>query len=151
MHEEPRATASPSYAMGRLQQALHTAVTSGDAATRRRAEAKAERWRAVLGGMASGGLTVGSRTPVRDTPAWVTLEVVTGGFSTGRLLAEGPLDDDERTRLAALPPGPGATPRERLNLWYLSDAGQAELLAAVAGERYRIGLPEHAALAVVAL
>ena len=151
MHEEPRATASPSYALGRLQQALHTAATSGDAATRARAAAKVDRWRAVLDGMGSGELTVGSRTPVADTPAWVTLEVVTGGFATGRYLAEQPLDDDERARLAELPPGPGSTPRERLNLWYLGDAGQAELLAALTSERYRIGVPEHAALAVVAL
>ena len=151
MHEESRAEASPSYAVGRMQEALHTAVTSGDATTRARAAAKVDRWRAVLEGMASGELVVGSRTPVSDTPAWVTLEVVTGGFTTGRFLAEQPLDDEELAQLAELPPGPGSTPRERLNLWYLSDAGQAELLAALTGERYRIGLPEHAALAVVAL
>ena len=151
MHEEPRAAASPSYAVGRLWAALQTAATSGDEATRARATAKVDRWRAVLDGMASGELTTGSRTPVVDTPAWVTLEVVTGGFATGRYLAEQPLDDDERARLAELPPGPGWTPRERLNLWYLSDAGQAELLTALTSERYRIGVPEHAALAVVAL
>ncbi|MGY5882360.1 hypothetical protein [Modestobacter lacusdianchii] len=151
MHEEPRAEASPYYALGRLGDALHTAATSGDAETRSRAAAKVDRWRAVLDGMASGELTVGSRTPVADTPAWVTLEVVTGGFTTGRYLAEQPPDEEERARLAELPPGPGSTPRERLNLWYLGDAGQAELLAALTGERYRIGLPEHAALAVVAL
>lgn len=151
MHEEPRAEASPYYAVGRLWDALHTAATSGDEATRTRAAAKVDRWRAVLEGMASGELAIGSRTPVADTPAWVTLEVVTGGFTTGRYLAEQPLDDDERARLADLPPSPGSTPRERLNLWYLSDAGQAELLDTLTSERYRIGLPEHAALAVVAL
>ena len=151
MQEEPRSEASPYYPVGRLWAALHTAATAGDEATRSRAAAKAARWRAVLDGMASGDLTVGSRTPVADTPSWVTLEVVTGGFATGRYLAEQPLDDDEQVRLAELPPGPGSTPRERLNLWYLSDAGQAELLAAATGEQYRIGLPEHAALAVVAL
>ncbi|MQA35748.1 hypothetical protein [Modestobacter roseus] len=151
MHEEPRAAASPFYAVGRLWAALQTAATSGDEATRARATAKVDRWRAVLDGMASGELTIGSRTPVVDTPAWVTLEVVTGGFATGRYLAEQPLDDDERAKLAELPPGPGSTPRERLNLWYLSDAGQAELLSALVSEQYRIGLPEHAALAVVAL
>lgn len=151
MHEESRATASPGYALGRLQDALHTAATSADEATRSRAAAKVDRWRAVLDGMASGRLTVGSRTPVADTPAWVTPEVVTGGFATGRHLAEQPLDDAERARLADLPPGPGSTPRERFNLWYLSDAGQADLVAALVSEQYRIDLPEHAALAVVAL
>ena len=150
MHEEPGAEASPYYAVGRLWDALHTAATSGDEATRSRAAAKVDRWRAVLDGMASGELTIGSRVPVADTPAWVTLEVVTGGFTTGRYLAEQP-----RTTTSAPGsnscPRPGTTPRERLNLWYLSDAGQAELLAALASGRYRIGLPEHAALAVVAL
>ena len=151
MHEEPRATASPSYAVGRLWAALQTAATSADEPTRAQAAAKVGRWRAVLDGMTSGELTIGSRTPVGDAPTWVTLEVVTGGFATGRYLAEQPLDDDERARLADLPPGPGSTPRERLNLWYLSDAGQTELLTALTSERYRIALPEHAALAVLAL
>ncbi len=151
MHEEPRATASSSYTVGRLWAALQTAATSGDEATRTRAAAKADRWRAVLDGMTTGELTIGSRTPVVDIPGWVTLEVVTGGFATGRCLAEQPLDDDERARLAELPSGPGSTPRERLNLWYLSDAGQAELLTELTNERYRIAVPEHAALAVVAL
>src|SRR3954454_2300698 len=106
MHEEPRATASPSYAVERLWAGLQTAATSGDEATRARAAAKVDRWRAVLDGMTSGELTVGSRTPVADTPSWVTLEVVTGGFATGRYLAEQPPDDDERARLAELPSGP---------------------------------------------
>ncbi len=151
MHDEPQAEPSPRYAAGRLQAALRTAATSKDAATRARATARADRWRAVLDGMAGGELAVGSRTPVADTPDWVTLEVVTGGFATGRLLAEQPLDEAETSRLAALPPGPGSTSRERLNFWYLSDAGQSELLAALANDRYRIDLPEHAALAVIAL
>ncbi|GAB2678043.1 hypothetical protein [Thalassiella azotivora] len=150
MHQELRAEASPFYAMGRLRDALHAAATSGNEATRARAAAKVDSWRMVLDGMASGELVIGNREPVAGTPAWVTLEVVTGGFATGRYLVEQPLDADERARLADLPAGPGSTPRERLNLWYLSDAGQAELLAALTSERYRIGLPEHAALTVVA-
>ncbi|PPK68130.1 hypothetical protein V5P93_000034 [Actinokineospora auranticolor] len=139
------------YAVGRLWDALHSAATLGNAAARARAAAKVERWRSVLDGMASGGLAIGSRTPVADTPVWATLEVVTGGFATGHLLADQPLDSAEWARLDALPPGPGRTDRERLNLHYLTDEGQAELLAALAEERYRIDLPEHAALAVVAL
>ncbi|MBB5787527.1 hypothetical protein [Jiangella mangrovi] len=146
--------ASPGYAFGQLERALRMAAEHDDPATRERARAKAERWRAVLAGMTDGRLTVGSRTPVADTPAWVTLEVAHGGFATGRLLAEAPLSDDESARVAALPPGspgsPGDTERERLNLWYLGDAGQAELLAALDSERYRIELPEDAALLTVA-
>ena len=137
------------YAFGRLVAALETAATSPDPAVRTRAAGKAARWHAVLDGMADGTLTVGSRTPVADTPAWVTLEVLHGGFATGAYLAEQPPAPAER---AWLRPGqPGSTDRERVNLAFLGDAGQAELLAALATDRYRVDLPEHAALATVAL
>jgi len=132
-------TVSPGYAFGQLERALRSADGN---------PAKVERWRTVLAGMADGTLAVGSRTPVADTPAWVTLEVVRGGFATGRYLAETEPRDDE---IAALPPDvPGTTPRERLNLWYLTDAGQAELLAALSAGTYRIDVPEDAALMTVA-
>src|SRR6266508_1103374 len=62
--EEQRATASPSYALGRLWRAIETATTHADPAIRKRAEEKALAWEAVLSGMASGTLDVGSRTPV---------------------------------------------------------------------------------------
>lgn len=127
---------SREYAFGQLERALRSA--DGDSA-------KVARWRAVLAGMADGTLSVGSRTPVADTPAWVTLEVVHGGFATGRYLAETEPGDDE-----SVVRGPGTTPRERLNLWYLTDAGQAELLAALSAGTYRIEVPEDAALMTVA-
>jgi hypothetical protein len=137
------------YAFGQLWRALETAVADPDPAVRSRAATKVARWRALLDGMATGEITVGSRTPVQDTPAWVTLDVAHGGFATGRYLAETPLDEDERTRLT---PGlPGSTDRERLNLWYLGDDGQAELLATLRSGRYRLDLPEHGALATIAV
>lgn len=151
MSSEPRSTANPGYALGQLERALVAAVSSSDPAVRARAAAKADRWHAVLAGMAVGQLAVGSRTPVRDTPAWVTLEVAHGGFATGRLLAEQPLDDMETARLAGVPRLPGQTERERLNLWFLSDDGQAELLSALEQDRYAVDLPEQAALPAVAL
>lgn len=139
------------YAFGQLERALRRAVSDTDGATRARARKKVNRWQAVLAGMADGTLAIGSRTPVADTPAWVTLEVEHGGFATGRYLAETELADDEAAVVAALPPeAQGTTPRERLNLWYLTDAGQLELLAALADGTYRIDLPEDSALMVVA-
>ena len=80
--------------------------------------------------MASGTLLVGSRTPVENTPAWVTLEVLHGGFASGRYLAEQPLDDDELVLLS----GPaasvaGSTPRESLNLWFLSDSRSPDMVS----------------------
>jgi hypothetical protein len=149
--DEPRFTASPQYAFGQLERALRAVAVASDRDARADAQARIARWQAVLAGMAESRLTVGSRTPVADTPAWVTLEVAHGGFATGRYLSEAPLRGDERDRLGALPAGvPGGTDRERLNLWYLTDAGQAELLAALDGDRYRVELPEDAALMVVA-
>ncbi|KDN18084.1 hypothetical protein [Amycolatopsis rifamycinica] len=140
--------ASPGYAYGQLERALRTASSTTDAGVRRRARAKAGRWRAVLAGMADGTREVGSRTPVADTPAWVTLEVAHGGFATGRYLAEVPVRAEE---LAAVPGGaPGRTDRERVNLGYLADAGLAALRAALAAGDYRVEVPEDAALPVVA-
>ena len=107
-----RSAASSAYALDRLWRAIDTATTHDDPAVRARAEQKALAWESVLGGMTSGVLDVGSRTPVPDTPAWVTLEVVHGGFATGRYVAEGPLDDAELSWLGALPTSvPGSTDR----------------------------------------
>lgn len=151
MSEEFR-TASPVYATRRWAQALAAVMAAGTRAERERAEHKVRRWEDVVRGMADGRLRVGSRTPVADTPAWVTLEVAQGGFATGRYLAEVPLSEDEGARVALLPDDvPGENDRERLNLWYLSDMGQAELLAALRSGRYRVEVPEDAALPVAAL
>ncbi|MEV4052451.1 hypothetical protein AB0J55_14820 [Amycolatopsis sp. NPDC049688] len=135
---------SPGYAYGQLERALRTATSTKDAAVRRRARAKAGRWQEILDGMAGGTLEIGSRTPVADTPAWVTLEVAHGGFATGRYLAEVPPRPEE------LALAPGRADRESLNSWYLTDAGLAALRAALATESYRVEFPEDAALPVVA-
>jgi hypothetical protein len=67
------------------------------------------------------------------------------------LLAEAPLDAEELRLLSELPEDvPGITDRERVNAWYLSDAGQQELRQMLAGGRYRVDVPEQAGLPVVA-
>ncbi|SDW67886.1 hypothetical protein SAMN05421504_1011231 [Amycolatopsis xylanica] len=138
---EEQLRASSGYAVAQLERALKQAVSAGDRDARNRARAKADRWRAVIDGMNGGTLEVGSRTPVADTPAWVTLEVAHGGFATGRYLAEEPPTPDE-LRWGA--------DRESVNRYFLSDQGRAELLAALRSESYRIDVPEEAALPVVA-
>ncbi len=151
MVDEPRAAASPWYAMSQLQRAIDNLAAAPDPADRARLEAKVSRWRSVLAGMADGTLTVGSRTPVAGVPAWVTLDVAHGGFASGRLAAETPLRADELAIAGRVTGGPTSwTERERVNLWYLSDPGRARLRQALAGGTYRVEFPEDAALLVVA-
>lgn len=138
--------------MGQLQRALETAVRADDPEVRRRAGERALIWEQVLAGIGSGSLQVGSRTPVENTPGWVTLEVAHGGFATGRYLAEGPIEDWEQALLDALPSGFGSdlSPRHRLNTWYLTDEGLAELQLLLIAQTYEIDVPEAGALPVVA-
>ena len=151
MTDEPTLTASPSYALGRLARAVAAATSHADPEVRRRAAARVSQWQAVLSGMSDGTLAVGSRTPVADTPVWVTLEVAHGGFATGRYVAEGPLEGFEEELLALLAEGgPEATARGRLNGWYLGDEGQRDLVAAIREGRLTVAVPEDGALPVVA-
>jgi hypothetical protein len=137
--------------MGQLRRAIDSLAAAQGPQDRARREAKISRWRSVLEGMADGTLTVGSRTPVSGTPAWVTPEVVHGGFASGRYLGEAPLQAAERAVLDRLGGDlPGSTERERVNLWYLTDAGQEQLRRALDGGRYRVEVPEDAALPVAA-
>lgn len=151
MSDAPKLTASPDYALGQLERAIAAATASADPAVRRRAAGRAEQWRAVLSGMSDGTLTIGSRAPVAEAPVWITLAVAHGGFATGTFVAEGPLAAHEEALLAELGAGGGAeTPRGRLNGWYLGDAGQAALVAAIREGRLTVAVPEEGALAVVA-
>ena len=151
MTDEEVASIGPEYALGRLERAIAALSGHDDPEVRKRAVGKVDKWMAVLNGMADGSLTVGSRTPVKDTPAWVTLEVAPGGFATGHYMAETPIDEEERQLLAQLSPQvPGHTERERLNLAFLSDGGQQALLDAMREGRYRIDVPEEGALPLVA-
>ncbi|AXI61215.1 hypothetical protein DLD99_12275 [Pseudomonas kribbensis] len=109
-----------------------------------------ERWRQVVGHLVQGSALYGSRTPFADLPEWVTLEVATGGFATGKLLAGGELTLYER-RLAALIPGIRVGfERLDLNTWHLSDEGVGSLQAYLAKGNYQIDVPEEAALLTVA-
>lgn len=139
--------AGTGYPLGELAKAFVTAATNEDPATRQRAQQRVRRWWAVLSGMASGRLTIGSRTPVDGLPAWVTPEVVHGGFATGAAAAGGPLRPNE----VALAERVGVpAQRESLFAWHLSDAGLAELGSLLGSGGYRLEMPEQAALLTVA-
>ncbi|MFJ3462240.1 hypothetical protein [Achromobacter spanius] len=138
------------YAAAMLAKAFLTHETHPDPAVRERAAVRVERWRQVLAHALDGSATYGSATPLPGIPDWVTLDVATGGFATGDLLAGGPLTPYERELAATLS---GITPgseRRDLNAWFLSEAGVAHLQDSLARGDYRIEVPEEAALAVVA-
>lgn len=140
------------YPTTQLQRALETAARADDSATRERAGAKALLWEQVIAGITSGTLAVGSRTPVADTPSWVTLDVAHGGFATGNYKAGGELEAWEEGVLADLPTDFGIDlgPRHRLNTWYLSDEGLTQLTQLLADRTYTVDIPEAGALLVVA-
>jgi hypothetical protein len=141
---------NPGYALGQLANALTTSEEHRDLATRKRAEQKAAKWLQVFEGVLDGSLAVGSRTPLSGTPGWATLEVVTGGFATGGLLAGGPLLDHERELLSRLPDQDSGSERLRLNRYFLTDEGISQLQEALASGRYEIDVPEEGVLLVVA-
>jgi len=126
------------YALGQLWRALSS---RGETAERR-----ANDWRSVLAGMLDGSLQIGSRTPVRDTPAWVTLGVAHGGFATGGFAAAGDLQPHEVAALAKVDRGSAISDRAALNAYYLTDDGRAELCALLESGRYRVMVPEEAGL-----
>ncbi|MFF0524543.1 transcriptional regulator [Actinomadura nitritigenes] len=139
--------ANPGYAAGQLSKAFATALNHESEATRERAEKRLERWRRVLSGMADGSLSIGSRTPVTGLPAWVTPEVVRGGFATGTAAAGGPLlpCEQDAARRAGI-----AGDRRSLFLHHLTDEGLDELYALLDSGEYDVVLPEEGALLTVA-
>ncbi|GEB57390.1 hypothetical protein [Streptomyces gardneri] len=141
------ATVSSAYAAGQLARALRTSVSHPEPATRDRAVGRVQKWRAVLAGMADGSLTIGARTPVAGLPAWVTPEVVRGGFATGTPCAGGPLApyEADAARRAGVP-----ADRAALFAHALTQQGLEELWQLLDTGRYEVSLPEEAALLTVA-
>ncbi len=135
------------YPLGQLARALLTAAQHEDPRARERAEQRVRRWQQVLAAMATGRVRVGSRAPLSGLPAWVTPEVVRGGFATGKPAASGPLlpHEAEMARRVGLP-----ARRQALFAYRLTETGLAELDAMLDDGRYRVGVPEEAALLVVA-
>jgi hypothetical protein len=141
---------NPGYAAFQIAKALATAGQHGDPATRERAQQKIAKWQTVLGNALSGAVDYGSRTPVDGTPGWVTLEVITGGFATGKLLAGGPLREHEKQLLLRLGVVPDGRERLALNAHFLTDDGLAQLQERLRTACYDVEVPEEAALMVVA-
>ncbi|MFF0383783.1 hypothetical protein [Streptomyces sp. NPDC004286] len=145
--QQPPLVVSSAYPEAQLARAFTTALTHEDADTRRRADARGQRWRQVLTGMATGRLSLGKRTPVNGLPPWATPEVVRGGFATGTASASGPLQVHEIEAARSL-----GVPAERPALFRhcLTEPGLAWLWARLDDGDYEIGVPEEAALLTVA-
>jgi hypothetical protein len=135
------------YALGQLAQAFLTATTHENPETRRRADRRVQRWAQAMQEMADGRVAVGSRTPVSGLPAWVTLEVLRGGFATGSASAETLIEADE----VALASRVGVPAVRRLLFGYfMTDTGLQELYALLDSGSYRVDIPEDAALLTMA-
>lgn len=138
------------YAAFQIAKALRTAESHADCEARARAEERVKRWETVLRSILSGTVDYGSRSPLRDVPIWATLEVITGGFATGQLLAGGPLREHEIKLLETLSNARNGEDRTSLNSYYLSDSGFARLSEFLNSRRYDIEVPEEGALLIVA-
>lgn len=142
---------NPGYAAFQIAKALTTSEEHDDPATRERAKERVAKWEHILRSILSGSVEYGSRTPVAEVPAWATLEVATGGFATGELLAGGPLQAHEKKLLLGDLPGVHVTEERRaLNAYFLTDAGLADLQQKLETKCYDVGVPEEGALLVVA-
>jgi hypothetical protein len=131
------------YAWAQLERARCAATEHADAEVRARARESVARWESVIAGMQAGTIDVGSRTPT-SAPAWVTLDVATGGFATGGYRAGGPWCAHESALAERL--GIAAS-RVALNLHYLMSAEASEMLASGC---YRVDVPEEGAMLVIA-
>lgn len=142
---DERGGVNAGYAVYQLSRALTASPSDADPQARRRIE----RWLRVVEHLMQGSAQYGSRVPFADIPAWVTLEVATGGFATGQLLAGGDLTAFEEQLAASIPGIRAGHERLDLNVWHLSDAGIAALQARLAKGNYQIDVPEEAALLTV--
>jgi hypothetical protein len=111
-----------------------------------------EAWRDTLNSLPRTGTYIGRTNPVSGYPRWGTRGPAESRRGHRGLLAGGPLQPDELELLSELPSsGERATERERLNNYFLTDAGLARLRAALRSGAFRIEMAEQAALPAVAI
>eukprot|EP01038_Epipyxis_sp_PR26KG_P019927 gene19927-28207_t len=109
------------YAVFQLSKALIAHDKNCGPLARFEASRRISHWQQVITHMLQGTAEYGSRTPIAGLPAWVTLEVITGGFATGNLLAGGELTDYERELAASIPGVRQGFERLDINAWHLTD------------------------------
>jgi hypothetical protein len=141
---------NPGYVVNQLLRAMSTSATHPDLAARQRALERVKRWEQVFRGMFDGSISVGSRTPIRGIPRWVTLDVAHGGFAVGSLAGGGPLQPHETDLLSRLGHGSDGHERATLNVYYISESGRRDLCEMLRTGGFKITVPEEGALLVVA-
>lgn len=141
---------NPNYAAHQIAKAFTTSTTHADPTTRARAEHKIQTWHNILANIFSNQTQYGSRTPFKNVPAWVTLEVAAGGFATGRFMAAGELLEHEIALLKQLNITDTDEPRLVLNRYFLTEQGLAQLQEYLTTGCYEVTVPEEGALLVVA-
>lgn len=142
---EPTPRIDLSYPLAQLERAMRAPPAS--------AFHRTSAWRSVITGMLEGVISVGSRTPIAGAPVWVTPEVLTGGFASGRFAAAGPLRPHEVSLLQEIghadAVGDVSEARRRLNAYHLSEQGRDALRAMLATGCFRLTVPEEGALLTV--
>ena len=138
------------YAVFQLSKALLAHDLDCGPVARFNSRRRISRWQQVIRNMLQDRAEYGSRTPIAEIPAWVTLDVVTGGFATGNLLAGGELTDFERQLAATIPGIRRGFERLDINAWHLTDEGLGALRERLVRGDFRIDVPEEAALLIVA-
>ncbi|WP_434610552.1 hypothetical protein [Pseudomonas sp. R1-7] len=138
------------YAAFQLSKALVAQSADPEPEAQAKLAQRVARWQKVLAHAAKGTLRYGARMPIADIPVWVTLEVATGGFATGQLLAGGELNEHEQALAASIPGIRSGFERLDLNAWYLTDEGLDVLRSYLATGNYRVDVPEESALLSVA-
>ncbi|MGB3126246.1 MAG: hypothetical protein WBB95_20745, partial [Pseudomonas sp.] len=138
------------YAVFQLSKTLIAHDQTSGPLARFNARRRISHWQQVIAHILQGTAEYGSRTPVAEIPAWVTLEVITGGFATGNLLAGGELTGYERELAASIPGIRQGFERLDINAWHLTDDGLEALQQRLVSCDYRVDVPEEAALLTVA-
>jgi len=146
----PRRALNPGYPASQLAKALKFLGQAEDEPTRHRAEKKVSAWQSVLRLLESDRAAYGSRAPITDVPCWATLDVSTGGFATGGLLAGGPLQEHEMQWLALMPEVHEGDERKSLNSFFLTGEGNSILQTWLLSGCYEIRVPEEGALLTAA-
>lgn len=136
------------YAHLQLAKAFTTAHGHESPKARRRAEERLRQWQSVGDGIRSGQVRVGSRTPVKGFPAWVTPVVLRGGFATGEAAAATACEAYDVD--AAFRAGVRSGDREGVFRYFLTDDGLIELYGLLDSGRYEVSVPEEAVLPTVA-